>query len=99
MTSLKELHDAVLIGLEVGWESAELQFTFGVFDASTGGEKPVKLLARGFSSLRCPRNQPWGPSVFVNEVRQEKSDKGILLAIEMQCGDVIEANVADVVLE
>ncbi len=99
MTSLKELHDAVLIDLRVGWENAELQFTFGIFDASNGGEKPVKLLARGFTSLRCPRKQPWGPGVFVNEVRKDKSDKGVLLAIEMQCGDVIEADVADVVLE
>jgi hypothetical protein len=99
MISLKELHDAVLIDLKISWENAELQFTFGIFDASTGGEKTVKLLARGFTSLKCPRNQPWGPSIFVNEIRTDKLDKEILLTIEMQSGDVIEASVRDMTFD
>ncbi len=96
MISLKELHDATFIGLEVDWASGKLRCTF---DVGINEKVMVHLLAHGLTSLNYPRKHPWGPSIFVNSVRTDKFEKGIRLAIEMQSGDVIEANVADVVLE
>jgi hypothetical protein len=49
--------------------------------------------------LKCPRLFPWGRSVSVNAVTDDKHDGGRLLVIEMQSGDVIEAIVEDVTIE
>lgn len=96
MISLNQLHDATLIGLEVDWASGELRCNFRV---NMGERMTVCLLARSMTCLRCPRLFPWGRSVSVNDIRMDKLENEILLVIEMQSGDAIEANVEDVVLE
>ena len=96
MISLKELHDATLKSLEVDWASGELRCNFQV---SIGERTTVRLLAHGLTSLKCPRQSPWGRSVSVNNAKADKRGKEVLLIIEMQSGDVIEANVKDVNLE
>jgi hypothetical protein len=96
MISLKELHDATLTGLEVDWASGELRFNFKV---SSGERTTVRLLAHGLTSLKCPRLFPWGRSISVNSARVDECEKEVLLIIEMQSGDVVEAIVEDVVLE
>jgi hypothetical protein len=96
MISLKELHDATLTGLEVDWASGDLRCNF---KASIGERTAVRLLAHGLTSLKCPRLFPWGKSASVNSARVDKREREILLFIEMQSGDVIEAIVEDVVLE
>jgi hypothetical protein len=96
MISLKELHDATLTGLEVDWASGELRCNFKV---SMGERTTVRLLAHGLTFLKCPRQSPWGRSVSVNNASANKVEKKVLLIIQMQSGDVIEANVEDVTLE
>jgi hypothetical protein len=95
MISLKELHDATLTGLEVDWASGELRYNFKV---SVGERITVLLLAYGLTCLKCPRLFPWGRTISVNSARVDKREKEVLLFIEMQSGDVIEAVVEDVVL-
>jgi hypothetical protein len=96
MISLKDLHDATLASLEVDWASGELRFNFEV---SIGATTSVCLVAHEFTFLKCPREFPWGESVSVNWARADKADKELLLVVEMQSGDLIEARVKDVVLE
>lgn len=95
MISLEELHDATLTGLEVDWASGEFRCDFKV---SIGERTTVCLLARGLRSLKCARLFPWGRSVSVNSARVDKHERDVLLSIEMQSGDVIEAIVEEVAL-
>ena len=92
--SLTNLHDATLLSLAIDWHKRELCCTFSVFPEAT-----VRLIARSLTLLKAPRNEPWGPSVSVNEVRTVKLDAMTLLSIEMQSGDVIEVCAQDVTLE
>jgi hypothetical protein len=93
MIALKDLHDATLLNLEVDWDEGDLRCKL---DVSIGEITRVSLLARGLTFLKCPRQFPWGPSVSVNYVRVDQVDPGLRLVIEMQSGDVIEAQAADV---
>ncbi len=96
MISLDQLHDATFAGLEADWASGELRCNFRV---SIGDRRTVRLLAHGLGFLKYPRQFPWGRSVSVNTARVDKLANGMLLIIEMQSGDVIEANIEDVTLE
>jgi len=96
MLCLKDLHDATLTGLEVDWANGELRCNFRV---SMGEKRNVRLLAHGLTFLKCPRRLPWGRSVSVNSANADTLENGILLSIEMQSGDLIEANVENVTLE
>jgi hypothetical protein len=97
MITLNQLHDATLLKLEVDWASGELRCQL---DVSIGEITAVRLLAQGLTFLKCPRQFPWGRSVSVNHVKVDNTEKdGVLLAIKMQSGDIIEATVQDVILE
>ena len=96
MITLKELHDATLTGLEVDWGSGDFRCNFRV---DMGERKNVRLLARGLTSLKCPRQFPWGRSVSVNQARANKLENEVVLVIEMQSGDVIEAHMGEMTLE
>lgn len=97
MIHLGDLHDAILLNLEVDWSGGELRCNFGV---SLGETTSVRLLAHGLTLLKCPRAFPWGESDSVNHVRVDKAGgDSISLFIEMQSGDVIEASLLDVTLE
>lgn len=45
-----------------------------------------------------PREYPWGRSVSVNTARADKVDGEMLLSVEMQSGDVIEARIGEISL-
>jgi hypothetical protein len=95
MISLKDLHDATLVNLEVDWASGDLRFKFR---PSMMGSPTICLVAHGLTLLRCPREYPWGRSVSVNTARAEKADGEMLLSVEMQSGDVIEAKIREMSL-
>lgn len=94
MKTLKEMHDATLLELNVAWASGELACTFRV-----GGEENIIARATGLVSLKCPRQFPWGRSVSVNEMRAEAANGRTRFTIEMQSGDLIEADVDHLRLE
>ncbi len=96
MISLRDLHDATFRGLEVDWPNGELRCNF---DVSIGKTTSVRLVAHGLKSLKCPRQLPWGRSISVNKAHVDRTELEVRLVIEMQSGDVIEADVADVILE
>jgi len=95
MISLKDLHDATLVNLELDWASGDLSFNFR---PSIMGSPTLCLAAHGLTLLKCPREYPWGRSVSVNTARADDLDGKILLLVEMQSGDVIEAIIKEMSL-
>ena len=94
MVSFKDLHDATLLSLLVDWASGELRFKVVI---GRPEKMEVQLVARGMTSLKCPRAFPWGRSISVNSVTLNRAADKSLFLVEMQSGDVIEASVDDVV--
>src|SRR5271169_3216526 len=95
MISLDQLHDATFLSLDLNWRSGELSCNLRIH-----GDTVVRLVAHGLTFLKCPRQFPWGPSVSVNYARVNKAENGrVFLIMEMQSGDVIEADLEDVALE
>jgi len=82
-----KLHDASLLRIVLTWnEEAEANLIFRL-----DGPRLVALKASGLKGLACPHENPWGPSVSVNEFRgpsvvREGVQK---IEIEMQSGDTI----------
>jgi hypothetical protein len=93
MISFNDLHDATFTKMELDWAKGEVEYRF---ETSIPGHPIVQLVASGVIDVHCPRRFPWGESVSVNEIRVEAVDGGTRLTVEMQSGDLIEANVTDV---
>ncbi len=84
-----QLHDATLLRLECHWEDGHTTVLLRTGDTLSSETRIVATRAR---RIECPRLQPWGPSVSVNEVRGPvplPHQQGSRLEIEMQSGDVI----------
>jgi hypothetical protein len=79
------LHDATLLQLVSDWGSGETRITLRL-NAQTTGE----ILVTGTTRATCPRTQPWGPSLLVNEARLTPTATGHTLALSIQSGDVLE---------
>jgi len=88
--SFDDMHDATLVSIAVDWASGTLSCVFRV---CRKGRNEAKLIASGLTLLHCPRSFPWGRSVSVNEMVLSDIGEGQVLKIEMQSGDVIEANI------
>lgn len=82
------LHDATMRRLSVDWAAAEL-----TIELVAVGSPPAaaKVVLGGLTELLCPRREPWGPSVSVNQLTVTDTSGGVRLVIEMQSGDLIEA--------
>ena len=80
-----DLHDATLIGVTIGWSTADVRVEFR---ASTAR---IELEVGGVVDFACPHKCPWGASNSVNECRVVASSAGGLsrIEIEMQSGDTI----------
>ncbi|WNZ59714.1 hypothetical protein QEG98_27220 [Myxococcus sp. MxC21-1] len=82
------LHDATLVSVTTEWASGETHVRVRLSEEAARG---AEIHVTGATLLRCPREQPWGPSVSINEVRLLAQQNGLQrLEIEVQSGDVIE---------
>ncbi|RKH72333.1 hypothetical protein D7W81_06230 [Corallococcus aberystwythensis] len=82
------LHDATLVAVTTEWASGETRVRVRLSEEAARG---AGVHVTGTKLLRCPREQPWGPSVSINEVRLlSLRDGRKRLEIEVQSGDVIE---------
>ncbi|MDF3065355.1 MAG: hypothetical protein K0R38_956 [Polyangiaceae bacterium] len=81
------LHDASLHALTFDWVSARLIVRLSVFFAEGTDAAPTELIFHGVTWVDVPRENPWGPSAFVNSPSFEPPDVHVL---EMQSGDVIK---------
>src|SRR4051812_10996331 len=81
------LHDAVLYRVSLEWEQRVFSAEVAIFLDCSKPAVPASLSFNGVRSVRLTREEPWGPSVFIN--RQYKTGP-TTYAIETQSGDVIE---------
>jgi len=77
-----ELHDAVLESVSFQWEECTCLMLFRVPPDNTWS-----ILFQDVTSLAVPRENPWGPSVCVNEFRHDPDGN---VEVEMQSGDIIK---------
>jgi hypothetical protein len=75
------LHDVVLMRVQFEWHAATCTCW-----VEPVGMAPHVLSFFGVRDLHIPREQPWGPSVSINAVREETSG---IYQIELQSGDVL----------
>jgi hypothetical protein len=90
---LPNLHDAVLEGIEIDWQSATTTIRFGL----PGDPPPSRnLVFGGVRVIHIPRDQPWGPSVFVNTIEYADglAADDVSVRLEMQSGDEITVRAA-----
>jgi hypothetical protein len=80
------LHDAVLGPLTLDWETRTCRLELAVFFHRGESAQPAVIEWRGVSALRVSRDDPWGPSVYVNGQRREGERSYV---IEVQSGDEI----------
>jgi hypothetical protein len=81
------LHDATLLGLSLQWgKKAELTARF-----RSHGHRILTLKVLDVTLLHCSHDNPWGPSVSVNEVRSIAGPRAGLhrIEIELQSGDTM----------
>lgn len=85
-TFLLKMHDAILVAVRLNWGAARVDVYL-----SRQSDR-VRLTARGVWSLTAPRQEPWGPSVWVDSVSASvHPETGMRkLDVAMQSGDVIE---------
>lgn len=82
-----QLHDATLVSVEADWAEKSSRIVFRTYP-----DKFLTLQASGLRNLVVPRDEPWGPSVSVNEVREIPGASGVrAVEIEMQSGDTIRS--------
>ncbi|WP_120542366.1 hypothetical protein [Corallococcus terminator] len=82
------LHDATLLDLTMDWASGEAHVRVRLSEEAARG---AEIVVTGSTLLRCPREQPWGPGVSINEARLlALQGERKRLEIEVQSGDVIE---------
>ncbi len=85
MESKTRLHDATLVSIEMNWAAKTTIVAF-----RTSSDSTVNLIASGSRNAFIPHDEPWGPSVSVNGVREIDGDSDVnAVEIEMQSGDVI----------
>lgn len=86
--TLPELHDAVLLRVQLCWEEGTLDLILRPVSAP----HDITLRFDELSQFRCPRLAPWGHSIYVNRVAESLTEEGARhrLQIEMQSGDVLE---------
>lgn len=82
---LPKLHDSVLVALQLRWEHGELAIHLEHHDQA------MHLTATGVRQMVIPREEPWGPSEYVDAISLTPADEAGLqrMEIEMQSGDVI----------
>jgi hypothetical protein len=85
----EQLHDALLESVRLSWEegTATLSLTL-----PSPPSRRAEVVVRDLAAAFCPREQPWGRSIYVNKVALERAVSGGVstLKIEMQSGDVLE---------
>ena len=86
-----KLHDATLKSITFEWREA-----LCILELRTSEEPHCKLIFSAVTHIAVPRNQPWGPSVSINEFREKQPGS---FEIELQSGDVIEVKASNFLFE
>jgi len=84
------LHDAILKELRVDWAARTCIAEVEAFVARDQNAQPHKIVWQKVRKITLPHEDPWGPSVFINTVREEED----CFVVEMQSGDEIRITAA-----
>lgn len=76
------LHDATLDGIYFAWAEGRCTLELATVEL---GERV--LVFSGVTEVQIPKEQPWGPSVSINAVREPSPNR---FEIELQSGDVLQ---------
>ena len=85
-----DLHDALLLGFRLGWDDGTC-----IVDLRHATLGSCCLTFSAVSHLVFPRRRDWGPSSSIHAFSQAGNGQ---YEIEMQSGDVIRVEAADVAL-
>lgn len=80
--TIPNLHDATLIGARFNWGAASLELSFA--GAPYGPSSPFTLTWSNVVEFRTTRNEPWGASSSVLELKQTGPDTWLVC---LQSGD------------
>jgi hypothetical protein len=80
-----QLHDGVLTAVLIDFENGTARFEIDLHETARA------VVCAFDGSVHVPRQQPWGPSASVNELRvlEDVSTGKARLEVEMQSGDVL----------
>ena len=94
----QKLHDTTVDSARLDWRSGTSRLNIRWEDGTSPAGRGIELLATETSLFQWPRQQPWGRSDCINEVRGPTavSDDLVRLEIEMQSGDLITIEAASV---
>lgn len=88
----EDLHDAVLAEISVTWgDLGRIELTLLPNEAYIKPSRPITIAGEGLRSLVCPQENPWGPSDIINRMSASEGTEYMRIEIEMQSGDVIQA--------
>jgi hypothetical protein len=81
------MHDWILKDLTIDWKNASLRI-----QVLCSKSEIVNISAEKFCQISIPKQENWGPSVFINQVIGPVpwGTNQYKLVIEMQSGDCIE---------
>jgi hypothetical protein len=80
------MHDWTLLWIFVDWHKRSIDLRLRNMNS-----EEVSVVVHGFTELRVPRRDEWGPSVSINSVTGPSAtpNGNQLLTIQMQTGDEI----------
>lgn len=85
------LHDAVLREVSIMWGNDHVMISIAPNDRYMKDVSSFIIFGFDFTSVRCPKENPWGPSDFIDGATHDTNEDGPeTLKIKMQSGDVIE---------
>lgn len=93
--AISRLHDAVLEGIDIGWQAPTARVRLTLVPGPR-----IALVAEGLRSVRLSRDEPWGPSAYLNGgVIRQGHGEPVVLELEMQSGDAIVIGAERLVVE
>ena len=89
---LPDLHDAILISIELQWEKNTAVLCFEPVESEDTAGSRILLKSSGVRLFSYQHRQPWGKSIYVNEarLRVDPATGMSRFQLEMQSGDLIE---------
>jgi hypothetical protein len=89
-------HDAVLCSIMVEWKEAKCILELSAFLDRDQEARSCRVVFLDVTKVVVPHQEPWGPSVHINEVFQPSPKE---FRIEMQSGDELQIEAEEVCFE
>jgi len=97
-----DLHDSILCSIKLDWKNGEVRFELETNEAYVQSSRKAVIIGKELTFFECPRKEPWGQSMYINEAKCHKIDstgQSLYLTIEMQSGDLLKLEAKIISLE